>query len=277
MIVRAAISPDPDDLFMFRGIIEGLVNPRGLQFEVTTADTDALNHMASGEGADVNAISVAHYPRVATHYQLFRHGASVGRGYGPVVVQRAGDERPLPGLRIAVPGLTTTAYMVLRWLLPEFTPVVVPIVPYRLTFDALHRGEVDAALLIHEGRLTFADEGCVSRLDIGEAWLARTGLPLPLGGNVVRRALGREVIARVSATVRDSIAHALDNRDAAMDWLVARGVSLSSRDRLSQYLHMYANADTLDMGDDGVAGVQRLLDVGQQLGFFPASTADFAD
>lgn len=276
MRVRAAISPDADDLFMFRAIIEGLVSTGDLEFDVTTADTDALNRMASGDGADVNAISIAHYPRVATHYRLFRHGASVGRGYGPVVVQRQGDERPLRGARVAVPGLTTTAYLVLRLLLPEFEPVVVPIVPYRRTFDALASGEVSAALLIHEGRLSFVDEGCVARIDLGEAWLARTGLPLPLGGNVVRRALGDEVVGRVSAVIKASIVHAMEHREEAMDWLVARGVSLSTRERLSQYLHMYANADTVDMGDDGEAGVRRVLEEGHRLGFFPPTTVDFA-
>ncbi|MBM4367769.1 MAG: ABC transporter substrate-binding protein [Deltaproteobacteria bacterium] len=277
MRIRAAISPDPDDLFMFRAIIEGLVDTSGLEFTVETADTDALNRMASGDGADVNAISIAHYPRVAHAYVLSRHGASVGRGYGPVVVQLAGSpERPLPGLRIAVPGTTTTAYLVLRALAGEFEPVVVPIVPYARTFEALRRGEVDAALLIHEGRLTFADEGCAARLDIGEAWGARTGLPLPLGGNVIRRGLGRDTVELVDRVVRDSIAHALAHREAAMDWLAARGVALRDRERLDRYLAMYANADTLDMGDDGVRGVQAVLDTGAALGLFPPTRAEFA-
>ncbi len=277
MRISAAISPDPDDLFMFRALIEGLVDARGLEFDVITADTDALNRMAAGDGADINAISIAHYPRVAEHYQLFRHGASVGRGYGPVVVALRGHAPDsLAGCRIAVPGLTTTAWMVLRMAIGEFTAVVTPIVPYARTFEALRSGLVDAALLIHEGRLTFADEGCELLLDIGEAWQGFTGgLPLPLGGNVVRRSLGPDVIGRVDAAVKDSIAHALQHREAAMDWLLARGVTLQNRARLDQYLGMYANADTLDMGDDGCAAVRRLLTMGAERGWLPAVQVDF--
>lgn len=271
MHLTAAISPDPDDLFMFRALIEGLVDSRGLTFDITTSDTDALNQMASGIGADINAISIAHYPRIATRYQLFRHGASVGRGYGPVVVALAGREpTTLAGKRIAVPGLTTTAWLVLRLLIGEFEPVVTPIVPYSRTFDTLRAGAVDAALLIHEGRLTFPDEGCTALLDIGVAWAERAGgLPLPLGGNVIRRSLGPDVIARASAAISDSIAHALAHRDAAMDWLIARGVTLQNRDRLDQYLGMYANQDTLDMGDDGCEAVRRLLAEGAERGWLP--------
>lgn len=277
MRVTAAISPDPDDLFMFRALMEGLVDSRGLEFEVVTADTDALNRMAAGDGADINAISIAHYPRVAGHYQLFRHGASVGRGYGPAVVCLQGQApASLAGARIAVPGLTTTAWMVARMAIGEFEPVVTPIVPYARTFEALRSGLVDAALLIHEGRLTYADEGCELLLDIGVAWQGWTGeLPLPLGGNVVRRALGPEVIGRVDAAVRDSIAHALHHREEAMDWLIAIGVTLQDRARLDRYLGMYANADTLDMGEDGCEAVRRLLHLGAERGWIPSVAVDF--
>lgn len=271
MRLTAAISPDPDDLFMFRALIEGLVDPRGLTFDITTSDTDALNQMASGVGADINAISIAHYPRIAARYQLFRHGASVGRGYGPVVVALAGHApATLAGKRIAVPGLTTTAWLVLRLLIGEFEPVVTPIIPYSRTFDTLRSGAVDAALLIHEGRLTYPDEGCTALLDLGVAWAERSGgLPLPLGGNVIRRSLGADVIARASAAISDSIAHALAHRDAAMDWLIGRGVTLQNRERLDQYLGMYANQDTLDMGDDGCEAVRRLLAEGAVRGWVP--------
>lgn len=277
MRLTTAISPDPDDLFMFRALMEGLVDARGLTFDVQTLDTDALNRMAAGDGADINAISIAHYPRVAAHYRLFRHGASVGRGYGPIVVALAGREpASLVGARIAVPGLTTTAWFVLKLIVGDFEPVVTPIVPYAATFDRLRAGEVEAALLIHEGRLTFPDEGCVGLLDLGRAWLDWTrGLPLPLGGNVVRRALGPDVIARADAAIRDSIAHALAHRDEAMDWLEARGVSLRTRPLLDQYLAMYANADTLDLGDDGMEATRRLLALGAERGWVPPVDVDF--
>ncbi len=277
MRLTAAISPDPDDLFMFRALMEGLVDPHGLEFDVQTLDTDALNRMAAGDGADVNAISIAHYPRVAEHYRLFRHGASVGRGYGPIVVALEGREpESLVGARIAVPGLTTTAWLVLDMILGGFEPVVTPIVPYARTFERLRAGEVDAALLIHEGRLTFPDEGCVGLLDLGRAWMDWTrGLPLPLGGNVIRRALGPDVIARADRAIHASIAHALAHRDDAMDWLQARGVTLRTGALLDQYLAMYANQDTLDMGEDGMEATRRLLAMGAERGRLPEVDVDF--
>lgn len=175
MKIRCAISPDADDLFMFRALLEGLVDAEGLELDIVARDTDALNRMASGEGPDVTAISFGHYPLVASRYRLFAHGASVGRGYGPVVIAPRPLER-LDGLRIAVPGLTTTACLVLR-LSTDFEPVVVPIDPPARTFAALRAGEVDAALVIHEGRLTYADEGFALCLDIGAWWARETGLP----------------------------------------------------------------------------------------------------
>jgi 1,4-dihydroxy-6-naphthoate synthase len=300
MNIRCAISPDPDDLFMFWGIMEGHVDREGFNWDISTNDTDTLNRMALGNGPDVSAISIAHYPQVAKDYRLFRHGASVGRGYGPVLVcpvgspllpmgrrgalappatppplHAAGLAAALAGRRVAVPGLTTTAYLVLRWLLPGFEPVVTPIIPYRRTFDAMRDGSVQAALLIHEGRLTFGDEGCEQLLDIGMAWTERTGLPLPLGGNVVRRTLGESAIQRVDRAIANSIAFALAHREQAMDWLIARGVSLSTRERLDQYLAMYANEDTRDMGDDGCAGVARLLEIGAENGWMDRVNIDF--
>jgi 1,4-dihydroxy-6-naphthoate synthase len=158
---------------------------------------------------------------------------------------------------------------------PTVTPILTPIVPYRLTFDALRSGEVDAALLIHEGRLSFPDEGCRMIADIGLEWAQRRALPLPLGGNVIRRGLSRDVRARADAAIRDSIAYALDHRDEAMGWLTATGVALADRARLDRYLGMYANRDTLDMGDDGCAGVRAVLAAGEEMGWFTAPTVDF--
>lgn len=263
MLIRAAISPDADDLFMFKALFDGAVDTEGLEFQVVTKDTDGLNRMATGDGPDLTAISIAHYPRVADHYRLLNHGGSVGRGYGPVVVAKSA--RPIAG-RIGVPGLTTTAYCVLKMAVPAFDPVVIPIAPPSLTFDALRRDEVDAALLIHEGRLTYAAEGFVELFDIGRWWLEQTGLPLPLGGNVIRRDLGAETIAKVDRVVRASIAHALSHRDAAIDWLLARGGALKTRDEVDRYLGMYANADTLDYGDDGREAIRLLLKRGAEIG-----------
>lgn len=276
--IRCAISPDADDLFMSWALLEGLVDPRGLRFEIVTRDTDTLNRMAAGdeEGPDVTAISIAHFPRVAARYQLLSHGGSVGRGYGPIVVA-PGALDSLGHRRIAVPGLGTTAYAVLRMAVPDFEPVVIPIQPYARVFDALRRGDVDAALLIHEGRLTYEAEGFSAALEIGQWWEARTGLPLPLGGNVIRRALGPEVVARASAALRDSIAYALAHREDAIAWLLARGGALRTRESLDRYLRMYSNDDSLDYGADGREGIRRVLAEAAALGIVePCGEIDFA-
>jgi 1,4-dihydroxy-6-naphthoate synthase len=277
MLLRCAISPDADDRFMFRAITEGLLDTEGLRFHVVEQDTDLLNRMAEGVGPDVTAISIAHYPRVADRYLLLRHGGSVGRGYGPVLVA----PRPLlslKGLRIGVPGLGTTAYTVLKLVEPDFTPVVIPIVPPERSFQAVRAGEVDAVLLIHEGRLTYREQGFVEVLDTGRWWHAQTGLPLPLGGNVIARHLPAEVRARADRVLRASIAHALADREAAIDWLLATGSgALRSREQVDTYLSLYANADTLDYGEDGIAGIRELLRRGAGAGVLPAAgDPDFA-
>lgn len=276
--VRCAISPDADDLFMFRALMLGLVDTEGLDFEIGTADTDALNKLAGGAAAmDVNAISVAWYPHLADRWQLLPHGGSVGRGYGPIVVAKeALTVDDLRGLRIAVPGLTTTAWLVLS-LVTDFEPVVVPIVPPERVFEALAADRVDAALLIHEGRLTFRDHGLHGVLDIGAWWQGETGLPLPLGGNVIRRSLGADAIARASRVIRASIQHGLDHRHDAIRWLLDRGGVLKTPDQVDEYLGMYANADTVDYGADGRAAVVELLRRGAAAGLVPdLPDVDFA-
>lgn len=278
MQIRCAISPDADDLFMFRALMLGLVDTEGLDFDIGTADTDALNKLASGAAEyDVNAISIAWYPRIAADWQLLPHGGSVGRGYGPVVVSpRPHDVDYLRGLRIAVPGLTTTAYMVLR-MITDFHPVVVPIVPPERVFRALAEHEVHAALLIHEGRLTYEKRGLNAVVDIGQWWHQDTGgLPLPLGGNVIRRSLGPDVIARTSRVIRRSIQHAMDHRDDAIAWLLARGGELTDAPSIDHYLSLYANQDTLDYGEDGVEGIRQLLARGAALGLVPPCEVDLA-
>lgn len=280
--IRARISPDADDLFMFRALLLGLVDDGGLDWDITTADTDALNRVAQGETVrdvpDVSAISIAWYPTLSGEWQLLPHGGSVGRGYGPVVVAPA----PIPpealrGLRIGVPGTTTTAYTVLR-LFTEFEPVVVPIVPPERSFEAVASGEVDAVLLIHEGRLTFQERGLHLVLDIGEWWEAETGLPLPLGGNAIRRGLGEDAIRRASEAMRQSIRHGLEHRDDAIAWLLARGPGpLKTPADVDHYLSLYANADTLDYGEDGRAAIRELIRRGQAAGLLPpCPPVDFA-
>jgi 1,4-dihydroxy-6-naphthoate synthase len=280
--IRLAFSPDSDDLFMFWPLLAGKVDAEGLRFEVERADTEALNARAAAVDVDVLAVSVARWPSIARDYQLLPHGMSVGRGYGPVVVAREPrDLASLAGARIGVPGLRTTAFLVLQLLLPRFEPVVVPISPYARAFDAVRSGEVDAALLIHEGRLTFAREGLAPVCDIGEAWAGATrGLPLPLGANVIRRGLGPERIARVSRLLRASIEWALSHRDEAMRALLEaetrREIGLDPA-LLDRYLAMYANADTRDAPDDVRRAVAELYARAHAAGFLDAPAAvDFA-
>lgn len=281
--ITCAISPDADDLFMFRALLLGLIDPGGLDFDISTRDTDALNRVANGERVDrvpdVSAISIAWYPQLQHDWQLLPHGGSVGRNYGPVVVSkepRSPDS--LAGLRIGVPGTSTTAYTVLR-LICDFEPVVIPIVPPERSFEAIHTGQVDAALLIHEGRLTYPDHGCHKVLDIGEWWHTETnGLPLPLGGNAIRRSLGPEVIARASDAMRRSIQHGLEHRDDAIAWLLERGAGpLKTHAQVDHYLSLYANEDTLDYGKDGQEAIRVLLRRGASKGLLPPVPAvDFA-
>jgi 1,4-dihydroxy-6-naphthoate synthase len=270
--ISLAYSADADDAFMFHAIRAGLIDPRGFSFTHWRGDTAALNRLALGQGgagqgpagADVIAISAGVYPRVAARYQLLPHGASVGRGFGPVVVARAPmDPAALAGARIGIPGLTTTAWLVLRLIQPAAVPVEIPIIPFARIFDALDAGEVDAALLIHEGRLLYRDRGLHKVVDLGEWWLAETGLPLPLGVNVIRRSLGPARVAQVSAVLKDSIRFALDHRDDLIAALAAedRGEKkLSDPALLDHYLNLYANQDTLTFADDARHATRVLFD-----------------
>lgn len=252
--IRLAFSPDSDDIFMFWALLQGKIPTEGLHFVHDRADTETLNERAARGDADVIAISFARYPAIAKDFLLLPHGASVGRGYGPVVVSNAARSlESLSGCRIAVPGLRTTATLVLRLLLADFEPVVVPIAPYARVFEALRQKQVDAALLIHEGRLTYEREGFDLVADIGERWDKLTGLPLPLGGNAIRRGLGDERIAQVSRMCRASIAWAREHRDIVVQSLLAeetRDDVKLDRAMLERYLDMYANADTAEMKDD---------------------------
>ncbi len=280
--IRLAFSPDSDDLFMFWPLLAGKVDPEGLAFEAERADTETLNARAEAGDLDVVAVSIARWPTIADKYLLLPHGMSVGRGYGPVVVaQEARGLASLEGARVAVPGLRTTATMVLRLLLPRFEAVVVPISPYARVFEALRAREVDAALLIHEGRLTYEREGLVRVCDIGEAWSASSGgLPLPLGGNAIRRSLGADTVARVSRICRASIAWALAHRDETMAALLERETRADvglDRAMLDRYLAMYANADTLEAPADVRTAIDTLYARAHAAGLLgSAMRAEFA-
>jgi 1,4-dihydroxy-6-naphthoate synthase len=276
--IRLAFSPDSDDIFMFWALLRGAIDTEGLTFTATRADTETLNRAAEGEERfDVVAVSIAQYARVARDHLLLPHGMSVGRGYGPVVVTRESIPVPLAALegkRIGIPGLRTTAYLVLRLLLPKFEPVVVPIAPYARVFEEVRSGAIDAALLIHEGRLFYEREGTTKTIDIGEAWAARTGgLPLPLGGNAIRRDLGPEMIAKVSRICRESIRYAIANVETVTSALLeeeTRSDLSLDRATLDRYLAMYANEDTLDAPADVRRAIDALFAQGREAGLLPA-------
>jgi 1,4-dihydroxy-6-naphthoate synthase len=272
--ISLAYSVDADDAFMFHALATGAVDACGLTFFHRRGDTAWLNGLAETGGADVIAISAGAYPRVADNYLLLPHGASVGRGFGPVVVaKRAMTLADLAGKRVAIPGLSTTAFLVLRLMQPAVVPVVVPIAPFSRVFEALDRGEVDAALLIHEGRLLFESRGCVAVAELGEWWLRRTGLPLPLGVNVIRRDLGQETIALVSDVLRAAIVYALDHRDDVIRAIAGekRGeAALSESALLDRYLGMYANEDTRTMAPDVRQAIDVLFERAARAGLLPA-------
>jgi 1,4-dihydroxy-6-naphthoate synthase len=274
MTISLAYSVDADDAFMFHALRTGEVDTRGLSFSHRRGDTSELNALALAGEADVVAISAGAYPAVAANYLLLPHGASVGRGFGPVVVAR----RPmalaeLAGRRVGIPGLSTTAWLVLRQMQPGLVPVVVPIAPFGRIFEALDAGTIDAALLIHEGRLVYERRGYARIAELGEWWQAETGLPLPLGVNVIRRGLGAPTIASVSAVLRDAIAYALAHREEVIRVLAAekRGEpALAETALLDRYLGMYANEDTRAMAPDARRAINVLFDRAAKSGLLPA-------
>jgi 1,4-dihydroxy-6-naphthoate synthase len=265
-VVRVAHSPDSDDAFMFFALADGRIDTEGLQYVHELRDIETLNGRALRGELEVTAVSIHAYAYLTDRYALLPHGASMGDRYGPRLVTREPREmESLRGSRIAVPGLMTSAYLALRLRLPEFEPVPV-------AFDDVERavlaGEVDAGLIIHEGQLTYADAGLHLALDLGEWWFAETGLPLPLGGNVVRKDLGEELIAKISRHLRQSIAYALDHRTEALDHAMryARGLA---RSRADEFVGMYVNAWTLDYGDRGREAIRQFLARGTAAGIIP--------
>jgi 1,4-dihydroxy-6-naphthoate synthase len=257
MLIRVGFSADPDDAFMFWGLASGAVDRRGFEFEPVTEDIQTLNEWALEGRLEVTAISIATYPLVQDRYILLPHGASLGSGYGPVVVAREG--MTLDQLReeeIVIPGSLTTAYLVLRMALGA--GVRVRPLPFDQILDEVSSGSARAGLVIHEGQLTYGDEGLVKCLDLGEWWLLETGLPLPLGANVVRRDLGEETVRSLSQVLRSSIDAALEHRVEALDYALAFGRGLDDT-RGDRFIEMYVNELTQDYGDEGREAVRELF------------------
>jgi 5,8-dihydroxy-2-naphthoate synthase len=264
--IRLGHSPDPDDAFMYWALTTDLVDTRGFEFEQVLQDIQTLNAWAREKRLDVTAISLATYPLVQDDYALLPHGASIGSGYGPVVVAReALTVDDLRDREIAVPGSLTTAFLTLRLVLGEFR---FRELPFEQIPEAVASGEADVGLLIHEGQLTFEDHGLRRVLDLGEWWLLETGLPLPLGVNVARRDLGDERLEDLCVVLREAIQCGLDHRAEALEYALqfGRGIDAAVADR---FVSMYVNELTRDYGNEGRTAVRELLRRGEAIGAWP--------
>jgi len=268
MLIRVGFSADPDDAFMFWGLASGTVDPRGYEFEPVIDDIQSLNELALEGRLEVTAMSAATYPLVQDRYVLLPHGASIGSGYGPIVVAR--ELLSLEELRateIVIPGLLTTAFLVLKLALGG--DVAYRVLPFDEIDAEVASGRASAGLLIHEGQLTYGDEGLQKCLDLGEWWLLETGLPLPLGVNTARRDLGPEVLRDVSALLRESIDAALEHREEALDYALGFGRGMDA-ERGDRFIDMYVNEHTRDYGDEGREAIRELLARAEALGTYAA-------
>jgi 1,4-dihydroxy-6-naphthoate synthase len=271
VLIRLGHSDDPDDAFMVWALAERRIDLRGFEFELVPSDIQTLNEWALEGRLEVTALSLATYPLVQERYTLLPHGASIGAGYGPIVVSR--EPLSLEELRatdVVVPGTLTTAFLVLRLALgAEFAHRALD---FRRIIDEVREGRADAGLVIHEGQLTYADAGLVKSLDLGEWWLSQTGLPLPLGVNTVRRDVPRS--DELSGVLAESIRVGLAQRPAALTYAQgsARGLDHATADR---FVDMYVNEMTLDYGDEGRRAVEELLRRAEEAGIYDAVRVDF--
>ncbi len=261
--ITVAHSPDSDDAFMFYGLATNKLETEGLKFEHTLKDIQSLNEDAQNGVFDVTAISFHAYAYVSDKYALLPHGASIGDKYGPIVVSKE-QYKPedIPNLKIAIPGEMTSAFLALRIYNPDFQYEVVP---FDEIIEEVQRGKVDAGLLIHEGQLFYKQMGLSKVLDLGEWWFERTGLPLPMGGNAIRRDLGEDLMRQVSKHLHRSIVYSMENREDALAYALqfAREMPPELADR---FVAMWVNDLTLDYGERGREGVRRLLEEGFEKG-----------
>lgn len=267
--IHVAHSPDSDDAFMFYALAEGKLDTGNLTYVHELSDIESLNQRALRGELEVTAVSIHAYAYLWRNYALLGSGSSMGDGYGPRLVSKrtppADPQAGLKGLRVGVPGKLTTAYLALQLYQPHCTPVVIP---FDEIEDAVHKGEVAVGLLIHEGQLTYGDAGLQLWADLGEWWLRETGLPLPLGGNAVRRDLGPELTAQIARDLRDSIVYGLQHRGPALAHAKQfnRGIG---DERTDAFVAMYVNEWTVDYGVRGRQAVQLLLDRAHSAGVIP--------
>jgi len=264
--IRVAHSPDSDDAFMFYGMATNKIRLPGVKFTHTLCDIETLNRKAVEGFYDITAISFHAYPYIQEQYALMPTGGSVGEGYGPMIV--ASRSIPLEEIarhRIAVPGTMTTAYLVLKLFAPE---IATEVVPFDEIIPRVIEGQYEAGLIIHEGQLTFNKAGLHKILDMGKWWRDQTGLPLPLGGNAIRRDLGPELMTTCCGALRDSIRYALEHREEALQYAMqfARDLDPQLADK---FVGMYVNERTLDYGEDGREAIAKLLEMGHAAGVIP--------
>jgi Predicted periplasmic solute-binding protein len=274
--ISIAHSPDSDDAFMFYGLATNKIRVPGYKFSHTLCDIETLNRRAQEEAFyDVSAISFHAYPYVQDNYTLMGCGGSVGEGYGPMIVSsRKLTTDDLNGMKIAVPGTLTTAYLALKIFNPELKTETVP---FDKIIPAIQAGTYDAGLIIHEGQLTYGSSGLNKVIDLGVWWQETTGLVLPLGGNAIRRSLGPERHKIISKALRDSIQHALDHREQALEYAMQFARDLDTG-LASRFVSMYVNERTLDYGADGREAIRKLLDLGYQRGVISIEPkVDFVD
>ena len=271
--ITVAHSPDSDDAFMFYGLATNKVRVPGLKFTHTLCDIQTLNQKAHDGIYDVTAISFHAYPYIQDKYALMACGGSVGEGYGPMVVSpRAFTESEIKKKRIAVPGTLTTAYLTLQLFAPG---IETEVVPFDQIIPQVLEGKYEAGLIIHEGQLTYDKSGLHRVVDLGRWWQKVTGLPLPLGGNAIRRALGPDLMSAVTGALRNSIQYGLEHREEALSYAMqfARDLDVQSADK---FIGMYVNERTLDYGPDGREAVRRLLDMGNKAGIIgPEARVDW--
>ncbi len=272
--IKIAHSPDSDDAFMFYGLATNKVRVPGLKFTHTLTDIETLNHKAMNEAFyDVTAVSFHAYPYLQDNYAIMSCGGSVGEGYGPMIVaNRQFSLDDIKRVQIAVPGELTTAYLSLKLFAPEIATTTVP---FDRIIPEILAGNFDAGLIIHEGQLTYASNGLHKIIDLGQWWREETGLPLPLGGNAIKRDLGPELMLTVTNALRESIQHALDNREEALAYAMqfARELDTATANR---FVSMYVNERTLDYGPDGKEAIVKLLEMGHAKGIIPhAVKVDF--
>ena len=274
--ISIAHSPDSDDAFMFYGLATNKSRVPGYRFTHTLTDIETLNRRAQNEAFyDVSAISFHAYPYVQDNYTLMGCGGSVGEGYGPMVVaSKKLKPEYLSKIKVAVPGVMTTAYLSLKVFNPN---IQTEVVPFDQIIPAVLAGKYEAGLIIHEGQLTYASSGLSKVIDLGVWWRETTGLVLPLGGNAIRRSLGAEEHKIISKALRDSIQHALDHREQALEYAMqfARDLDTTMANR---FVSMYVNERTLDYGKDGREAIRKLLDLGYERGIIPIEPkVDFVD